>query len=216
MAVHWRDFGRTKLPPIDEGTPWLGGWMHALKLTSGVQLAVGDALRIIGRVPPDEFWQVLGILVTDLTKGGLYGQGWSVQVLDISLQGGSAPIASTATPTPEGAWGGTNTPRRARIWQRAWDGVTKLTWGDRSYDQPIIEPSNPVASVLGWPAGVEWSLESHDAETVGGAEWSFAVEFVVIRMLVKDRIRELRSPRGMMQSLLADAEMLNRAALLRG
>ena len=74
MASHTSDFRRIVPEPITEGYPVLGGWLHSLVFPSKVDIGVGDKILVLGRVPPEELWQVLQIRVWD--ESALAAKGW--------------------------------------------------------------------------------------------------------------------------------------------
>ena len=218
MATHTRDFILGKLPDIGVGEPLLAGFLQRLTFHSTLNLLVDDHLEVIGRVPPGEYWQVLGIEVLDGTAAAGFGQGWKAQQLQLDLMGGRSPIASTADWKPSGAWSELAAPYSTTVWSREWDGVTRVTWGGyEGYHFLLIRPSDPVFAVHAWPEGTTWHLKSYAADSASGAEKGFEVHLVCLRVPLDNRdVEGVRGWQGTARRLLADMQLSNRGLLLRG
>ncbi len=217
MAFQKRDLEDSKIPDITDGIPWFEGWLHHLVHRAKFNVAIGDEITVLGRVPRDEWWQVLGMRVTDTTGGGGAQQGWEGQNFNLDLQQWSSPTADAANPKPRGAWTG-GAPSLQSIWARAWDGVTPITWGaGGSFGNLFITPANPVWSLTAWPAGSKWSVFSSIAKSATGLEKAFTVHLTVLRVPLGRKLPlDSRAPLDTMQEVLADIDRIAKGQLLKG
>lgn len=216
MAFQKRDFESAPLPDLEDGVPWFEGWFHELSYRAMFDVAIGDEITVLGRVPRREWWQVFGMSVLDSTGGGGAQQGWQGQSFNVDVQAWLSPTANAANPKPTGAWTG-GVPSLQSIWTRGWDGVTYLTWGSGSFGKVFITPANPVWSLTAWPAGSKWSVFSSIAESATGLEKLFGVNLTVLRVPVGRKMPlDPRVPIDAAQELLTDVGRIAKGQLLKG
>lgn len=193
MANTILDYRQTPYPDIVRGAPVGRGYRFALQFNGEADLAVGDNILIRGKVPADEHWYVLQWYVSDATAAAPAGEanGWKVQLLRQKLDRFVSPTAINGS-TPPGPWTESTATAHPITWARWWDGVTYVAWDDDEVvgidevSPLIVRCTDPVWSLPRWDAGMEFSLESIEAEQASGFARSFVWIVVVIRYRLED------------------------------
>lgn len=184
MAILNLDYRKCELPPLREGRDMGGGvFRHNIRYEGKADPGIGDDIRIFGRVPSTEWWQVRGFYISDVTDAGLRGNGWEKQQLFLLQSQSTSPEADAATPEPEGPFTLNRYPEALYpVWARGWDGVTSLAWGDANGNVLYITDKDPTWSVSLWAPVQEFRVYSRGALVAsGGIERDFDLHMLVDR-----------------------------------
>lgn len=190
MPIQTIDWRRSPLPDINRGAPVGRGFLFNLDYEGSVNLAIGDDLRCNIAVPNDEHWYVLQWECRDRTDPTAPGipNGFESQSMNLLFDRFVSPVHSPGVPDPA-AWNEISTLAAGlAVWNRWWDGVTPIYWGDwgllglAPQEAPLkIRCTDPVWSVCRWPPSMQAQIISTGAQVASGGLQGFDLELVVIR-----------------------------------
>lgn len=184
MADAVADFSRLKLLPREQGIPFLDGRLHHIEYrVDSTGVLAGERITVRGVVPWDDIWQVLQLTVEDASGTGSVPNGWKFQGIRAVIRSMRSPTGVPGAQVVTGVCQDRSF-RPFPVWERAWDGVTYLSWGETERDDDpllIVQPANPVFSMHRWPAGFEFEVHSVGAETNCEAGVKYSVELIVLR-----------------------------------